>query len=98
MEQITQAVIDECRSHYPGGPSSGSNKVAAIKVLRTATGCHLRAAKHIIEEDFDVDTVREHGLRIQGDVDPVIVAMIDALTANAKATMALVSYLKEQGD
>lgn len=47
--RITEEQIARARVEWP----LDENKVAAIKIVRTATGCGLRVAKTFVESDYD---------------------------------------------
>ena len=71
MTVINRNVVDVCHSYYVSGANGGTgDKIKAIKYLRQEAGLDLKAAKYLIEADFEPDTCKEYDVQVEGEGTP----------------------------
>ena len=64
MVVIPKPTVDECREFW--NPTRSGDKIKAIKHLRQEAGLDLKAAKYLVEEDFNTAVLREYNCEVEG--------------------------------
>ena len=107
---IEKSVVEHCRTLWQEGVAGADNKLASIKHLRISvppvigpdgesrSGIGLKQAKEIVESDFDPVVCADRGWQVGETWDNVVTQILEAQKMQAKATLALVEFLRRMGE